>query len=278
MKIENSNLSHILSKELPPLKKGEVVNVKIIRLIDKRQFIVSIKGKLLKAMINSEITLSKFKAEVIKTEPFLELKTVKEPVQNLDVMFLKKIAVRFSKDEIFNFLRSFTHFNLKKLDKEEIMKLIKDSGLFFEKKIADGEDVSNNVKGLIYKDNSNLKDMFLKLQVNLLMHGEIFLPFKSLEYGIEDGEIKIKKSRDCFYVTIKTTFSKLGTIMVKLREFQGEITGTIFTESRFKGLINQINVENVRLSWKELKEEEIEKEFDFDSMLISTLGHFETIA
>ncbi|KAA0257097.1 hypothetical protein FHQ18_11045 [Deferribacter autotrophicus] len=277
MKIENSNLSHILSKELPPLKKGEVVNVKVIRLIDKNRFVVSIKGKLLKAMINSEITLSKFKAEVIKTEPFLELKTVKEPVQNLDAIFLKKIAVKFSKDEIFKFLRSFTHFDLKKLDKEEIMKLIKDSGLFFEKKIADGEDVSNDVKGLIYKDNSNLKDMFLKLQVNLLMHGEIFLPFKSVEYGIKDGEIKIKKSREGFYITIKTTFSKLGTIMVKLREFQGEITGTIFTESRFKELINQINIENVRLNWKELKVEEIEKEFDFDSKLISSLGHFETI-
>ncbi|BAI79929.1 hypothetical protein DEFDS_0435 [Deferribacter desulfuricans SSM1] len=277
MKIDNTKLSNIISKEPPKLKIGETVNVKLVRLLENNVYLVSIKGKILKAILNSRLALSKFRAEVVKLEPILELKMVKDPLQSMDSLKLKQIIYKLSKSEIFNSLKELDNFNIKKIDKEEIKKLIKDSGIFLERKIIKNEDVSDDTKLLLLKKGGG-EDNITKLQINYLINGELILPFKAEKYDVSDGAIKIKSKDGNFYVSFHVNLSEIGDVLVKLVHYKnGEIKGKIFTDEKYKSFFDKLSVDDIDLVWAALNVEDIDKEFNIDDKLYSSIGRFEII-
>jgi len=276
MKINNTNLSKIVSNKEPKLQTGEIVSVKMLKLLENNTYLVSIKGKILRAIINSELALSKFKAEVVKLEPVLELKIIKEPLQKLDPIKLKGVLIKFSKSEIFDFLKKMENFDLKRIDKDEIFKLIKNSGLFLEKKILNDENVLDDAKYFLIK--KDLGDIITKLQINYLINNEMIIPFKSNKYDIKDGAIKVSKKGGNFYIAIFAKFSEIGDVLIRLYSPEkGIIYVKLFTGISFKDLFRELKLKSIKIEWYPLENNIINDEFNFEEKLYSSIGKFETI-
>jgi len=265
--IDGIKLQDLIKFSLDPnsieIKEGDKVSVSIVKPLDNGMFLVNVRGRLLTANFQSLPQLSRFTAEVIKTDPVLELRLIPKDVKIDENLFqIKTEILRFDKKAVVEILDRYgIRIDPKDLTVEVVKKVVRDSGIFYENKIVNAENLKDDVKyNLFQKNDTESVGQLTKLQVITILAGlEAFLPIKSDDPDMEDLEIMVKKGKQVS-VTIKTHFSKIGDMLIYIRDTgYGFVDCVIKSEMDISKEIGEIKIEGVRLSWKKLDKEEFDR-------------------
>lgn len=265
--IDGIKLQYLIKFSLDPnsieIKEGDKVSVSIVKPLDNGMFLVNVRGRLLAANFQSLPQLSRFTAEVIKTDPVLELRLIPKDVKIDENLFqIKTEILRFDKKAVVEILDRYgVRIDPKDLTVEVVKKVVRDSGIFYENKIVNAENLKDDVKyNLFQKNDTESVGQLTKLQVITILAGlEAFLPIKSDDPDMEDLEIMVKKGKQVS-VTIKTHFSKIGDMLIYIRDTgYGFVDCVIKSEMDISKEIGEIKIEGVRLSWKKLDKEEFDR-------------------
>ncbi|MGC8768358.1 hypothetical protein [Calditerrivibrio sp.] len=265
--IDGVKLQDLIKFSLDPnsieIKEGDKVSVSIVKPLDNGMFLVNVRGRLLTANFQSLPQLSRFTAEVIKTDPVLELRLITKDEKIDENLFkIKGEVLRFDKKAVVEILDRYgVRIDPKDLTSEVVKKVIRDSGIFYEHKILNAENFKDDVKyNLFQKNDMESVGQITKLQVITILAGlEAFLPIKSDDSDMEDLELMVKKGKQ-MSVIIKTHFSKIGDTLIYIRDTgYGLVDCVIKSEVDISKEIGEMKIEGVRVTWKKLDKEEFEK-------------------
>ena len=241
---------------------GDKVTVKLISNNSSSQ-VVEIGGKTYHANIQNSTGIAKFIAEVIKTDPLLELKQLNITPKDLALSIMAKEMSTFNQTEIVKSLKEFGIIKLAAFFPEELRRVLKDSGLFMENKISKGLDLKSDTKMQAYiQHDDKAVSSISKLQIaNALMDNDFFSFFETDDLDFEEGVLRVTKSdKGGCNIYIKLNFTKLGdTIVSFLKSYENMYYVTIRTKQDISSLISKINIKNCKISWRKLQEKD--KEF-----------------
>lgn len=268
--IDNSNLQ---------LKEGDKVSFSIVKALTNGMYIINMKGQTFTAIFQNIPQFGKFKAEVVRTEPNIELKLIKDDYDNHENVKLKSEIFAFNKDILSKIFKKYQFvLDPKNITGEKIKELIKNSGIFFENKLANNKDVEGDMKFLALKNNDGeLKDILNKLQlVNMLSDFSAYVPIRWDNEELSDIELFIHKDRS-MGITIRAQFTKIGETIIHVREKGGMIDCVVETVVDISEDINRIDIgNNIVLRWKKLEKVDIE-ELDIKKRIFEKLGNFEIV-
>jgi len=126
-----SSLQLSLTNASLQLKEGDKISFSVIKLLTNGMYLINLKGQTFTAVFQNPPQFGQFDAEVVKTEPFIELKIIRDGLEQLDTGKLKGLIVAFNKDEVVSlFSKHGFSIDFKNITPEKIKNLIKESGLF----------------------------------------------------------------------------------------------------------------------------------------------------
>jgi len=283
--IEGIRLQDLIRFSLDPntieIKEGEKLPLSVLKQLDNGLFLVNIKGKILTAQFQSLPQLGRFTAEVVKTEPYLELRLlVRESDINEKILKTKGELVKFDKKVMVEILNRYgLRFDPKEVTSDQIKKMIRNSGIFFENKLVRGEEIKDDLKYIFHQKNDNeALGQLNRLQIiNILAGVELYLPIKSDEQDIDDLEIFVKKDTNTGIV-IKTHFSKIGDVLIYVREMGYEVVDCVVkSEVDISEDLKKVSLEGLRITWKKLEKNEFNNINPIKDAL-EQLGSFEVLA
>ncbi|MCA1927162.1 MAG: hypothetical protein LDL13_02780 [Calditerrivibrio sp.] len=251
----------------------------IIKALANGMYLINLKGQTFTALFQNIPQFGKFNAEVVRTEPNIELKLLKGNSEDLENVRLKSEVFSFSRDTLSKLFAKYGFtIDPKNITAEKIKELIKNSGIFFENKLANGKDIDVDMKFLALKNNDvDLKDNLNKLQlINLLSDFSIYVPIKSEDTDLDDIELFIHKDISKG-ITIRAQFSKIGETIISVREQGNIIDCVVETAVDISEDINNLYIgNNIRLRWKKLEQIDTE-ELDIKKKIFERLGKFEIV-
>ncbi len=283
--IDGVRLQDLIRFSLDPnsieIKQGEKLPISIVKPLENGLFLVNIKGKLFTASFQSLPQVGRFMAEVVKTDPVLELKLLtKEGDVQSDTLKFKGELLKFDRKVIVELLDKFGFkIDPKEVSPEQIKKMIKDSGIFFENRMANGVDLKDDVKfNLFQKGEGDSASQISKLQIITLLAGlEAYLPIKSEDSDLDDIEIFIRKDTRTGIV-IKTHFSKIGDTLIYIRDTgYNLIECVVKSEVDISEELKDVKIDGVRITWKKLDSKEYQ---DINPVkdALEQIGGFEILA
>lgn len=272
-----------LEGDLLQLKEGEKVTINVVKSLTDGFYLINLKGKSFTALFQSPPQFGKLIVEVVKTDPNIELKVIKDEVDLVDKggekLQLKKDIVEFNPKEMAKiFSKSGLLLDMKSISPEKLKKIIRDSGIFFENKLANSESIDNDVKFLAIKNGDQVVENNInKLQIILIL-AELsgYLPIETLDEDIDDLELFIHK-KGISAVTIKGKFSVLGETLIHVRENAGIIDCVVQTVTDIsEELKNGIFSEGIMVKWRKLDLKDY-SELDIKRISMEKLGSFEMV-
>ncbi len=271
--VKNSGISEL------KIAKGQMLRLTVLKLIDTNTYQVNIKGKIFNALFKSPPNLGKMKVKVLDIHPQLRLKVVEDPVGKTDSNVLKKFFVGFKKSNLVESLKNANQLNLRNPDKEGIQKLLKDSGIFFESKLAKNQDVSGDLKLEALRQTDNqLSTNITRIQLmNLLAGVQQYFVFHSSDYDIEEGELIVKKNKGKYGFSVRILFTNIGEVIVNLTDRGSFIDVVVKSETDMKNEIESLSYEGIRFKFSQLEYKDIEA-FALEKEVVSALANFEVIA
>lgn len=263
------------------IKQGEKLPISVLKPLENGQFLVNIKGKLFTASFQTLPQIGRFIAEVVKTDPVLELKLMtKEGEIQTDTLKFKSELLRFDRRSVVELLEKFgLRIDPKEITPEQIKRMIKDSGLFFEHKLVNGDELKDDVKfNLLQRGDTDSISQIGKLQIITVLAGlGAYLPVKSDDLDMDDIEIFIKKDTRT-EIVIKTHFSNIGDTLIYIRDTgYNLIECVIKSEVDISEELKDVCIEGTRIIWRKLEPAEY-KELNAVKDAIESFGSFEILA
>ena len=230
------------------------IKLQIISVIDKNQIYISPNG--LENLSNLITQFPDIKEGVINfilnNLPFLENipQEKKAFLFNLIKSSAENISISTLKDKSF-----FIH--IKNLTPENLQKILLNTGILFETKIKKEENISEDLKFKISKeDNENFQNLINQHQIlSVLGNGfSTFLPV--LWEDLKNGDIFFKKKgQKHFFCRIDLDFASVGKIIVDIFMLNKDLMVNFFAEDKEFQKILSSNI-------KEL-EEKLNKDFNY---------------
>lgn len=263
----------------PQISKGQILRLTVLKLVGTNTYQVNIKGKIFNALFKNPPNMGKMNVEVLDTYPHLKLKVIEGSVGKTDSSVLKKFFVGLKKSNIIESLKKTDQLNLKNPDKTGVLKLLKDSGIFFETKLSQNQDVSGDLKLEALKQSDNqLTNNITRVQLmNLLAGVEQYFVFHSSDYDIDEGELIVKKNKGKYGFSVRILFTNIGEVIVHLIDRGSFVDVMVKSETDMKDEIESLSVEGIRVRFGQLEEGDFE-EFALEKKAISALANFEVIA
>lgn len=266
----------LLKGTITGAKEGDKITLNIVRSFSGGIKLLEAEGYLFKAELGDTIQ-SNLKAIVLKTDPFIELMVAKSPLENLDSLFLKTEIGKFDFAALLKSTGKFSGINFENLSAKDIKVAIKESGVFFENKLLNDEQVSGDEK---FRANMQYdtpaKDAITRLQlINVLVADGLISYLKSQNDDVSDALVRYKqdeKGNNIMYISLE--FSKIGKTLVKIRQVKDVFDIMIKTEVDISEQINDLKIENAFIRWASynVSDEEI---FAVKKLTAENLGGFD---
>lgn len=278
LKTEPLQVALLNDDKADALQIGNKVAVKLLS-VNSKSFHVEINGRTYDINMRANPSAAKFMAEVIKTDPLLELKEIINP-KTAAISAMAREMASFNQRETAAVLKDFGASKISAFMASEIERLIKDGGMFMENKILRNKSLKGDMKLASYgRGNGNAASAISKLQIaNALMGNDFFSFLESDELDFDDGIIRISRNEEngwSFHV--KLTFTKLGdTVVSFLKSYDEKWFVTVRTKNDISSLLSRIYVKNCKISWKPLKDEDKDI-FIIKHDIMTGLAGFETV-
>lgn len=278
------------------LPKGLNVGDKLPALVLKNEngiLTLNIGGSKLVALAEGIVISKNIKIEIIKLEPQLMVKILPSgddakvalEKSSADILLgMKQAAMSavlkevssFSQSDIAKILKMFGMAKIAAFTPDEIRKVIKDGGNFFENKLLNGISLKNDAKLEAYlAGNEPARSAVTKLQTaNVLMTND-FLTFfdASQDLDIDNGIMRFRRTDDGYLnLFMKVDFTNLGeTILTFARSKDTGYNITIRTEADISDEIGDINIPGAVIRWVKLKKSDADffeiKPGDFETFI-----------
>jgi hypothetical protein len=260
------------------VKNGEKLNLNILKTLENGKSLIEVKNNLFEIKLNNQI-LKSLQAEVIKTSPEIELAVTKLPVENLNANFVKQQVGGLDITKLMKAFGKFQSLDVSKISPENLKQAIKDSGLFLENRLLNGEDVSGDEKlrAMIASD-TPAKEGITRMQVtNMLLAGGLLSFLKTKDENIDDTYMRMKKGKDgVSSLYISTKFSKLGDTFIIIRNLNKHNDIMVKTETDISEQIKNIEIENTRIHWYKFNKKDLDT-MDVKKDIAFNMGNFEVI-
>jgi hypothetical protein len=269
----------LLKGTIPNVKTGEVITIDIVRTLSNGVKLLDANGYLFKADLG-ETVLNSLKVEILRTDPALELLLLKNPIENLDALKVKTEIGKFDFATLLRSVGKFSSINLSNVTAEELKASLKESGIFFENKLASGDQVSSDEKFRAYVDRDvSAREAITRLQlVNVLMNDGLTGYFKTQNEDVGDALFRYKndgKGSGVMYLSLE--FSKIGKTFATIRQVKDVFDIVIKSEKDISEMLKEVEIENAFIRWLpyEVKDETV---FEVKKDTAAQLGGFDTTA
>lgn len=269
----------LLKGTVPNLKAGDTITLDIARTLSNGLKLIDANGYLFKADLGQTV-LNSLKAEILRTDPVLELLLIRNPIESLDPLRVKTEVGKFDFTALLKSVGKFSNINLLNLTPDEIKAALKESGLFFEHKLAAGEQVSGDEKFRAYADRDvSAREAITRLQlVNVLMNDGLVGYLKTQNEDAGDALLRYKNDgRGGGVMFISLEFSKIGKTFITVRQVKDMFDVLIKTEADISALLQEIEVENALIRWQKYEPKD-EAVFEVKKDTAANLGGFDTTA
>ncbi|QAR34333.1 hypothetical protein EP073_13240 [Geovibrio thiophilus] len=269
----------LLKGTISGAKEGDTLNLNIVRTMADGLKLLDAGGYLFKADIGQTV-LNTLKAQIIKTDPFLELMVMKTPIENLDPLAVKTEVGKFDFAALLKNTGKFSSLSLLDLTPDDIKAAIRNSGIFFENKLANGEQVSGDEKFRAYTEGDvPARETVTRLQlVNVLMADGLVSYLKTKDEDVSDALVRYKKDDKgdgIMYISLE--FSKIGKTFIIARQIRDVFDILVKSEADISELLKSIDVENALIRWKKYEPKD-EAVFEVKKDTAQHLGGFDATA
>lgn len=234
---------------------GSKISVEVISVKDGA-YSVNLGGKTYIVNIVPPPLASKFIGEIVKTDPLLELKPVFTSLKDITLPFMAREMASFNQRDISSIMKMFTGASLSAFLPEEIRRVIKDGGNFFENKLSRGLAPGGDVKFSAYQvGDDNAAGNITKMQIaNILMAEDFFSFFEGDDLDFEGGVMRFRKSDNgSLNLYMKLDFTNLGdTVVSFLKSSELGYYVTVRTEKDISEELAKVDLEGCRLNWRKL--------------------------
>jgi len=258
---------------------GEKVDIQILKTLDNGNTLLSIKNNLFEIKLDSQL-LKTLNAEVTKADSkMIELTLDKLPVQNLDTNFVKQEVGGFDLAKIMKAFGKFQKLDVQNMTPESLKNAVKNSGLFMENKLINGESLAGDEKAQAYvNSDTGAKEGITRMQVtNMLLAGGLLTFLKTEDENIDDTYMRFKKGgngQNILYVSTK--FSQLGDTMMIIRSLNNNHDVIVKTETDISEELKNIQLDRARIHWAQFKPKDKET-MDIKKDIVFNMGNFEVI-
>lgn len=261
-----------------PVTEGETVKINILKMNENGKMLISVKDSVFEVKLSPQVFKTLF-AEVQTSDDSINLSLLRLPVENLDQSYVKQQVSGLDIETLLKAFGKFKQVDMENLNGEKLKTALKDSGLTFENKLLNGDNVSTDEKfNALLNSDTSAKDGITKMQVaNMMLAGGIFAFLKTQDENVSDTLLRYKKNQngsDTVYVS--TTFSELGDTLIVIRPAAGSVSVTVKTEKDISDLISSIPLENASIHWYKFNRQDLEL-LDPKKDISADIGAFEVI-
>ena len=269
----------LLKGTVPGVKEGDTLNLNIVRTMGDGLKLLDALGYLFKADIGQTV-LNTLKAQILKTDPFLELMVLKTPIENLDPLSVKTEIGKFDFAALLKSTGKFSSLSLLNLSADDIKAAIKESGIFFENKLANDEQVTGDEKFRAYSEKDvPAREAITRLQlVNVLMADGLVSYLKTKDEDVSDALVRYKKDDKgggIMYISLE--FSKIGKTFITVRQIGDVFDILVKSETDISEMLKNAEVESALIRWKKYEQKD-EAVFEVKKDSALHLGGFDATA
>jgi hypothetical protein len=258
---------------------GEKVDIQILKTLDNGNTLLSIKNNLFEVKLDAQL-LKNLTAEVTKADSkMIELTVDKLPVQNLDTNFVKQEVGGFDMAKLMKAFGKFQKLDVQNMTPEALKNAVKNSGLFMENKLVNGESLAGDEKAQAYvNSDTGAKDGITRMQVtNMLLAGGLLTFLKTEDENIDDTYMRFKKGengQNILYVSTK--FSQLGDTMMIIRSLNNTHDVIVKTVTDISEELKTLQLDRARIHWAQFNPRDKET-IDVKKDIVFNMGNFEVI-
>ncbi|WP_022851750.1 hypothetical protein [Limisalsivibrio acetivorans] len=265
-----------LNKNTFSAKPGDKILLNILKTLPDGSKLFEAKGGVFRAMVG-ETLLTKFSAQVLQTEPMLELAVFKSPMESLNTSFVKSQVGGFDLGSILKSTGKFSSLNLADVTPDKLKEAVRNSGLFMENKLMSGESVEGDEKfRAIAEQNTAGREAITRTQIaNVILADGLVGFLKTADDKVSDAKIRFKKDEGGdSAVFISMSFSRIGDTFISIRQ-----VGTVFdvlvkSEKDISDELKELDIENTLIRWKKYEQKD-EAVFNVRQKLAGDMDSFD---
>ncbi len=261
-----------------PLEEGETVEINILKMQENGKTLVSIKDSLFELKLGPQVFKSLL-AEVTSKSSLIDLSILRTPVETLDQSYVKQQVTGFDIEKIMKAFGKFQHVSMEDITAEKLKQSLKDSGLNFENKLLNGQDVAGDEKfNALLNQDTSAKDSLTRMQVtNMFLAGGILAFLKTKDENVDDTLLRYKPGKEgSGTVYVSTTFSELGETLIIIRQTKNKFSVSVKTEKDISKELSDLELENGSIHWYKFSKQDLEM-LDPKKDISADLGSFEVI-
>jgi hypothetical protein len=261
-----------------PMTDGEPVEIHVVKMTDSGKTLVSIKDSLFELKLEPQLFKTLFAEAKIQADSIL-LTFAKMPVENLNPQYVKQQVSGFDIEKFMQAFGKFNRVNMEELTPQNLKDALKNSGLTFENKLLNSQDVAGDEKfrALLSGDNQ-AKDGITKMQLtNLVIADGIMSFLKTKDENVDDTLFKLKRSADgSNTVYVSTSFSELGETLIVIKQVQSSFTVSVKTEKDISEFMSDISLDSGTVRWFKFNKQDLQVMNPAKELTVD-LGNFEVI-
>jgi hypothetical protein len=258
---------------------GEKVDIQILKTLDNGNTLLSIKNNLFEVKLDAQL-LKNLTAEVTKADSkMIELTMDKLPVQNLDTNFVKQEVGGFDLSKLMKAFGKFQKLDVQNMTPEALKSAVKNSGLFMENKLMNGESLAGDEKAQAYvNSDTGAKDGITRMQVtNMLLAGGLLTFLKTEDENIDDTYMRFKKGKNGQNILyVSTKFSQLGDTMMIIRSLNNTHDVIVKTETDISEELKGLHLDRARIHWAQFNPRDKET-MNVKNDIVFNMSNFEVI-
>ncbi|MCD8553899.1 hypothetical protein [Seleniivibrio sp.] len=277
--IENNTTTAIkLPPNSIPVADGEPMEVHVVKMLDNGKTLISVKDTLFEVKLDPQLFKTLIAEAKIQNDSVL-LTFAKLPVENLNPQYVKQQVSGFDIEKFMQAFGKFTRVSMEDMTHQTLKDALKNSGLTFENKLLNDQDVGGDEKfrALLTGDNQ-AKDGITKMQItNLVIADGVMSFLKTKDENVGDTLCKIKKGADgSNTVYVSTSFTELGETLIVIKQVQNSYTVSIKTEKDISEYMDDIKLDNGTVRWLKFNKQDLQV-MNPARELTADLGNFEVI-
>lgn len=258
---------------------GDKVEIQILKTLDNGNTLVAVKNNLFEVKLEGQL-LRNITAEVtVKSDGTIELAAVRLPVENLNPNFVKAEVAGFDITKLMRAFGKFQQLNMSEMTPENLKQAVKNSGLFMENKLMNGENMAGDEKLRAFVNSDTpAKDGITKMQItNMLLAGGLLAFLKTGDENVEDTYMRMKKSRNGQSVLyVSTKFSQLGDTFIMIRSLNKHHDVMVKTETDISEMLSEVDISGTRVFWQKFDKNDL-KTMDVKDDITFNMGNFEVV-
>lgn len=261
-----------------PVADGEPVEIHIVKMTDNGKTLVSIKDTLFEVKLDPQLFKTLIAEAKVQPDSVL-LTFAKLPVENLNPQYVKQQVSGFDIEKFMQAFGKFTRTGMEEMTPQTLKDALKNSGLTFENKLLNDQDISGDEKfrALLTGDNQ-AKDGITKMQLtNLVIADGVVSFLKTKDENVGDTLFKLKRGADgSNTVYVSTNFTELGETLIIIKQVQKNFTVSVKTEKDISKYMDDIHVDNGSVRWFKFNKQDLQV-MNPAKELTADLGNFEVI-